>query len=576
MTRAPNIERVVYDEWRGNFRSNLRVLGKNTKEYTSMNMQVYQDGKLGVRPWWRLRDDTGLTGSLTLLNNSFLQWRPVSGNSKGELWVRGFSGTNEVWYYDFDADSWTNSSTVSALVSASDNRAEYWGTRHDWDSSGQLVGSAINAVLPEDTWIFQGEMYLQEDDTATAISWVDASNSIVNFTMYRDRIWGWSLANVNATTPTNRLFYTDAGSYTSTTAGNYIDIGPASEGYYIVGCWPIRDSLLIAMSSGEWYVFTGTPASGSLRFIGKYPVPAHGGAGAILNNAVYFLSPYGRQVCIATPSGVDSVTLQDYRAFSGNDIRWNIFHDYRGLASQQEQALLLATLRNNQDQWFDALEFVNGSWVYSGFGRDRFSDTSSNIGYLRDLCVVGQEKAYAFLMEDPDAPGSDEAQLYTRDIVLNRPSRSTDEWSDSKEVAAGDTATGLPRGGVRLAPFGPPGEEVRVRQVIVDFHYWKDDSTTYEDPDLRCVTLDGGRLGLESVDSFSASALPSFEDESLPADTQLGLPYRWIFRFDMESAEFRNSIQVQIDDMISVAIDRIIVDYEIRPDNHWAGQMGGT
>ncbi len=129
---------------------------------------------------------------------------------------------------------------------------------------------------------------------------------------------------------------------------------------------------------------------------------------------------------------------------------------------------------------------------------------------------------------------------------------------------------------MRLAPFSPEGLECRVRQVVVDFHYWADDSTIYEEPDMRCVLLDGGRLGTEVIDSFVGSSLPTFEDKSLNGDTILGLPYRWVFRFPLEDQDFRISQQVQIDDMIGVAIDRIVVDYEVRPDNHWAGQQGGT
>ncbi len=243
-------------------------------------------------------------------------------------------------------------------------------------------------------------------------------------------MYGW--VNTGAgTDDANRVFYTDAASYTNATAGNFFDIGAASDDFYILGGWALRDALLFAMSNGDWYAFTGTPGSGSLRFIGNYVTPAFGACGAVFNNKVYFISPYGRQVCIASPSGVDTTSLSDVRPWVG-DVRWTIFHDYRRLSSQREQSLLLPTLRNNTDQWFDAVEFVNGSWTYSGFGRGRFSDTSSNMGYLRDTAVIAEGKAYAFTMEDPDAPSSHEMQTYTRDIVLNRPSSKDDLWSDSK------------------------------------------------------------------------------------------------------------------------------------------------
>jgi hypothetical protein len=290
---------------------------------------------------------------------------------------------------------------------------------------------------------------------------------------------------------------------------------------------------------------------------------------------VYFLSPNGRQICVATPSGVDTTSLSSIRPWN-NDVRWTIFHDYRGLSSHREQALMLPTMRNTQDQWFDAIELVNDNWTYSGYGRDRFSDESSNFGILRDCAVVGRDRAYAFLMEDPDAPNSDEMQLLTRDIVLNRPSRSTDLWSDSKEAPMGDPSGDYARGGVRLAPYSPEAQDVIVRQVIVDFHYWSDDGSVYETPDMRCVLLDGAEVGTEVIDSFDGASLPTFEDVGKTGDNQRGLSGRWIFRFPLEDQQWRNTQQVQIDDIMGIAIHRIIVDYETRPDNHWAGQTGGT
>ncbi len=571
MTKSPRIERVVYDDWRDGFSSRLRFLGKNTKQWTGMNVQVYDDGTLGPRPWMRLQNTTNQVTADTIDDRMFMAWRPADANSEGELWVHAFSG--DVWVYDLAAGTWAvGPAGIDTPITTSDNRAEFWGSRHDWDDSGKNVGSAQHALLPEDNWVFGGEAVIDISDTVTTINWADSTNKITCFTLYRDRIWGWVTVDAG-TDPANRLYYTDAASYTASTAGNYIDIGAASDGYYIKGVWPVRDSLLIAMSNDDWYVFTGTPTQGSLRFIGSYVTPAHGACGAVLNNAVYFIAPYGRQVCIATPSGVDTVSLSDIRPWN-NDNRWTLFHDYRGLASQREPSHMLPPQRNDSDHWSDAVEFVNGNWTYSGYGRDRFSDTSSNIGTLRDTALVAEGKAYAFLTSDPGAdPGTHEPHLYTRDIVLNRPSRKSDEWSDSIEVSFDASSTGIARAGVRLAPFSPEGQEVRVRQVMVDFHYWYDtDNDVYETPDMRCVLIDGGRLGSDLIDTFDGTALDTFEDNSLSQDEMVGQVSRFVFRFPMEDQQFRMTQQIQIDDILSLSISRVVVDYEVRPDNHWAGQ----
>lgn len=581
MTKAKNIDRIVYDSWDGGFKSKLRHMGKPSREYIALNMHVYDNGTLGTRPWLRLWPDTGMSTSTDWIaadNSSWCVWRPT--DTLGELVVGEING--DVWVYDFSDENWTVGTThFSGDISAIDNGAQQgqsWGNSHDWEHSGQDVGSAQHAQMPLGNWILGGETTITFGGVGSNMTWTGVTDAIKNFAFYRDRIWGWHTTGVT-NDPANRLYYTNAGSYTTAASGNYIDIGAASQGYYwILGVWALRDSLLICMSNGSWFVFTGTPESGSLRYIGDYVHPPHGAAGAVINNAVYFLSPYGRQVCIATPSGVDTTTLRDIRPWVG-DKRWTIFHNYRGLASQPEQTIMLPTLRTYEDQFWSALERINGSWTWSGYGADLFTEgvgATSDMGFLRDTAIVGEGLAYAFLCEDEGLPSNGSVQLYTRDAVLNRPSRSTDRWSDSKEVSAGSPSTTLAKGAVRLAPYSSSGEEVRVRQVIVDYYYWHDDSTTYETPDMACKLINAATEELESVDTYYGAGLDSFEDINRTSDWAHGIPSRWVFRFPLDDQDFRNSIQVQLDDIMSIAISKIVVDYEVRPDNHWAGQAGGT
>ena len=85
MTNANNVQRVVYEDWEHGYNARIRTLGENTSDYTTMNMQVYDNGTLGVRPWCRLKATTNLDASDTLDNGASLQWREADDNSKGEL-----------------------------------------------------------------------------------------------------------------------------------------------------------------------------------------------------------------------------------------------------------------------------------------------------------------------------------------------------------------------------------------------------------------------------------------------------------------------------------------------------------
>ena len=574
MTTAPSVNRVVYDQWRGGFRSKVKTIGANTKQYSSMNMQVYDNGNLGVRPWMKIQDDTNITASTTLDDNCYLTPRYNSGQA-GELYLVHHD-TGKVFAYDY-ALGWQRKSAFEAITgNVEDDRADYYGTRNNWTGSPAartLVGSAQYSIMPDNDFILGGEAHQTTAGTTSTITWTDATDDITNFVLYRDRIWGW--VNVGASTdPSNRLFYTDAASYTVSAAGNYLDIGAASDDYYILGAWPLSDSLLICMSDGGWWVFTGTPDAGSLRFIGNYPSPSHGAAGAVLGNIVYFLAPNGRQVCMATPSGVETNALRDIRPWTF-DRNHNTFIEYRGISSHREQAIMLPVRAGNSKYW-DTIELVNGDWGVHSYGRADFTtNTANNMGYLRDVAPTVRDTVFAYLVEDPDE--TKEAQLFTRDIVLNRPSHSSDTYSDYIETTATAPSTITSKGAVRLASYAPEGEECRVRQVTVDFHYWKTDVATYYAPaDMECRVRHGDIVTQESIDTFDNSVLPSLVDKGFDVDWQQGLSYRWIFRFPLEDADFAMTSQVELDNILSVAIDRIIVDYEVRPDNHWGGQMAGT
>jgi hypothetical protein len=568
MTKSSNVTRIVYKDWEQGYNARVRTLGENTAAYTTMNMQVYDNGTLGVRPWCRIKAVTNLIADETLDNGASLQWHPAETNAKGDLYLNGLEG--DVWAYDLSANTWAvGPSGVDTYTTRTDNRAAEWGKRNGWDNNGVRVGSAQHTVMPLGNYVYQAECIFDQNENVSAMTWPDPTIQLTGFALYRDRVFAWTWVNNSGSSNINRMYYTDAGDYSTSTTGNYFDIGADSYGYYILGVWALSDSLLMCMSDGGWWVLTGPPENGTLRFIGNFPIPSHGAAGTVLNNAVYFQAPYGRQVCVATPNGVDSSTLSHVRPWN-SDGDWSIFHDYRGLSSHQEQSIFLPSLRNSDDQWFDALEMVNGSWNYSAFGRTEMGSSTGNIGILRDTALIGNNKAYAFVMEDPDEPNSVETQLYTRDIVLNRPSRSDDYWSDIKEVAAGATSTVVSKGAVKLASFSPEGQEVRVRQVMVDFHYWSDGETYYKNPEMKCLLMDGANTTRESIDTFVYSAMPA------GGDVLLGKPWRHIFRFPIDDNAFEITQQILIEEIMSIAIDRIVVDYEVRPDGHFAGQMAGT
>ncbi len=555
-------EYVTFSDWRTNSSFNdLDHIGSNPQAYRSLNMQVYQNGTLGTRPWVRSWDmQTGLTLADTIDAKTSVQWRASrSVLPSGELWVHPLA--NDVAFYDFETSTWAYHTGLDVFVTDVCNYAAEWGGDHDWDNNGASIGAAQSVLLPTDYWIFAGEGYVNGSETAATIDWAQTASTIDNFTLYRNRVYGWQ---GSSSSTSNQLYYTDSGSYIVGAAANFINIGGGgSSNFYIIGAWPIKDSLLIAMSDDKWWALTGEPDTGTIRYVGEYVVPSHGAAASVLNDAVYFPGPEGRQVCIATSQGVDTRSLFTVRPWSGS--HWTNHHDYRTLTSPQEQAIAMHYVRLNTDNFWFSLENVNGTWGFHSTGTIGASAGERNMGLLRDVALVNSGRAYAYLSEET-ANGT-EVQVSTRDIILNRPSKSTDVWSDSAETGADDTAHSE-FGDVQLAKFRPgSGQEVRIKSVTIDFDYWNDASTVWPTPNM-VVTVDGNT----SVPTFANAVLPGLGTTNTTSNAPSA--DRYVARFD--STTFKPFISARIDQIQSIALHVVTVEYEVRPMTQFRGQTAGT
>lgn len=556
---ASRVVQVVYDNWSQGSAFSQLDSGKQEQalQYHAVNMQLYDTGELGPRPWTRVWASTGAVGADTLDSNAACQYRPNE-VYLGQLWVNSLSG--DIWYYDFSTSTWSAHTGIDTYVAARQDGASVFYTERGHADPTALSGSAVYKTLPHDNWIFQGEGGIDSTDTAFDVV-TGGSNSHLSFTLYRDRIWSWTFAGP-VTDPGNRLYYSDAGSYVAWTAGNFIDIGADSDNYYIIGAWPVRDSLLIAMSNGTWWTFTGTPETGTLRFVGEYVVPAHGGAVAQLDNALYFLNPTDSHICVATPQGVETRSFLHMRPRNAAPVLQDPPDDYyvhhRALGSEGAQAIILNFANSltypGQSKDWHAIEMVNNAWQEVEY----FNETGSS-AVLRDAAIVGDGRAIAFVVEDSSQ--TPETQIITRDIRLNRPSSGDDTWSAKEEV--GPATTSDANGKVTLAKFVPAAnEEVRMLNVIVEGRSWVN-GLGYPTPHMK-AQINVGASGAE-INNFDDTLLSNGE----------GKPYRWVFPRP-EVHGFETYAQVTLLDIKALTITRVIVEYEIRPVNHWQGRMGGT
>lgn len=554
---------------------------RNDDSYSAINMQVYDSGALGTRPWLKKWANTGFTpaNDLNLSTYSCIQYREREGgtNPYGELYIYGVSvsgGGVAAYYYDFNNADWASASGIGSVTLST---SSIWpAKRNAWGGSGALndtVAANQSDSLGPDDFVFLGQKHW-DGSSATAIDWGNGSvlATITNSVFYRGRLWGWS----QGTSGKNRLYYTDIDDYTdSTSVTQYIDISASSGSVFIKGCWAVRDSLLINLSNDDWYAFTGTPDTGTLRYIGKYVSPTHGAAAVALNNAVYFMAPNGDGVCMATPSGVDTVTHHNIKPWI-TDYNWEKVADYRAIAAPDKNAIHLTCFDATHLQTWTGVERVNEHWYFVQYGAGDFSSrnsgASANLGQLRDCATVNYGNAWAFMTYGTASIGSTKyINLYTRDVTLNRPSRSDDTFSSNAEGASIDGAGAVlyAYGTVRLSPYGPElGEEIRVNKVILDFLYWNADTTVYPEVevDLKIRKLDNTTSTIYSdTSSFAAwnntTNLPELADSL----NLRGAEARYVF--DVEMTKFYPDLFVELTQINGMALNRVIVEYEVRPDN---------
>ena len=586
------IETREFDNWRkGQVFADVTRMPRNDDSYCSMNMQVYDSGALGPRPRLREFTNTGFTpaNNLVLADNSCVQYKEsdaAAGDAYGHLYLYSVSvggASAQAYYYEFDTSAtlgWKSASGIGAVTLP--NATEWSQKRAGWTAavSDKVGNSQSDSLGPED-FVFLGQKKW-DGSSATAIDWGNGTviNTITNAVFYRGRLWGWSQDNLGK----NRLYYTDIDDYTdSDSALQYIDISNASGKVFIKGCWPVRDSLLIALSDDSWYSFTGTPATGTLRFIGKYVTPSHGAAATVLGNAVYFMAPDGQGVCAATPSGVDTITYKDKIPWvhEGN---WNIFTEYRALSSPDRSALHLMTVDGSTGYMGVAIEKVNDQWYLTSYGNgtDYFGSNIGTNGYgiLRDCATINFGNAYAFLtygsyFDNSSGTTFYDISLLTRDIILNRPSRDDDVFSSktdpSKSIGGVSITVGdIGSSALRLSPFSADyGEEARVSRIIIDFSYWRNSDGDYPTPTLKLRIKDATNTTAiihSDSDSFNtwAASTSNLPNAATNADYR-GMQARYVY--DLPMGTFHPDMYIELHNIEAIAINKIAVDYEIRPDN---------
>lgn len=533
------------------------------KRYDSINLQVYDNGTLGVRPC--LEDCSVSSFSITTANYDGLgYWHDnynYSLRSAGLKYLFLFDSSTSVPTVDIVSKS-IGSKTVSTAASISRQGLPPQYNNTYQQAIGRLSSTEVgitNGIYGADAEI--GNFTTPAPVAFTyPVSW--DPHSIIK---HRDRYWSWGDAS-NA----NRIHYTTPGDYTDwTTNAEFVDIG-ADTNLPIVGVWQLYDSLVIAMKDLRWYIFrfTGDPQYGEIRYIGTKRIPDFSEQAAEPGDSLLFITEQGG-ITVVTPDSIDDQSLSYIKVPVGLPLSLDHYF-LRGLSLSERGAIVLPFIINGialnskhdihkGDFSFD---YINGVWVKSlYFGVDS-SDLNPD---MIDTFVAGTNHA-GFVFADDNNSGST-WKVYVRPTTLNRPSNSSDTFANSTEIAAHtNDATDRFSAELYLAEFrATEGDTAIIERVIVDFDYWS--ATGFETPAFTCV-YDCEASGTV----YESQSIGVLDGASLPSSSTYN-PERGRAVLQPAPGPAASSFNIRFTGIKSIAFDEITVEYRVQTQEPITSQM---
>ncbi len=123
---------------------------------------------------------------------------------------------------------------------------------------------------------------------------------------------------------------------------------------------------------------------------------------------------------------------------------------------------------------------------------------------------------------------------------------------------------------MRLSPFSADyGEEARISRIIIDFSYWRNSDGDYPTPTMKLKIKDATKntanvhTDSSSFDTWAAST-SNLPNAAANAEYR-GMQARYVY--DLPMGTFHPDMFIELYNIEAIAINKIAVDYEIRPDN---------
>jgi len=527
----------TYSEWR---QGSSASADPGSSEYNSENAQVYENGSLGPRPGWKAISDSAGTRVFDPATDSLLglSWYQETDAAEYLAVVFDDAGTAKFDTLPLASPTWAAGQTLTDLATGADNLYP-----PNYDDTAKVLTSFDGSILSS---LGPHLLFATASSIGTVAAITTADGDARSVTVNRERAYYWG---INARP--GRIYYSNAADFSTVESTSSFDTNADVDSYAgaPTGAWSVKNALLIACKDNRWLVLTGaSPDTGSLKELGQDVAPIHGTA-TIVDNQLWFLSPTGHGLVVATPSFVESETLRHMSplAYPGSSLARpnNSFMPQSAVGDDINGNLMLPGRLTGDNDEIVAVERVNEVFNLSRWD----TDTAP-----QDIVFSGGRPNEMYAAADLGTSWA----FYSRDHTLNRPANSGDSKSVSLANEA-NTASGTDVV-VDLGEVSAPGGKiVRPIKVVLDIDYWK--GGNYSAPELA---VDATVLGTESTTPEDSIVQQTVTTTGW-ADTSGDSPYKRRVPVALPNTQFGTKFRIRLT-YDNIALDSVQVYYDEQDD----------
>lgn len=497
---------VVYRDFSKGHFGKIGLFNAPEGSFEAKNLMRTQGGIVLPRPGTEAYVTTGLpNGEVHAIG-----WNGVPGR---DLWVL----VNQTVYQRDSSSLSATWTAVTGTITAEPNEACPWVE----------VSPGITYILAPGQGLWKLDLATGAPGTLTKVTAVTADMAGRCIAQWGERLFIGGWAN-----PANRVYFSDPQSFSTWPAANFFNIGPAPQPRVM---YAQRQHLAIALQDGSWYVMTGSsPTTGTLRSVLGPQATWHfwtNSATRTPDDMIWMVPTQG-----TWPAAFDGQQVAELRHLEYAPIQGNIAGEQNVVnLKQRDEVGFISGEPTSRGQ---SILLQNGTWTYHEIA-------GGSLGIAGGVASDGQTFIFLHNFGGPGVPPN----VYRMDV-------SSPAVPGGVIRTRGDASSSTPLDAYLYLPgfFVEDGQEVRVRQIIVDGWKWNIGGGATNTLDAAVHVYAQSRTDAPRVESLDAWTEPT------SSASVNGARHRWIWNVGAQG--WGAGFQVRLTTLIGVGVEQVVVKLE--------------